>query len=145
MSSQTIISIKHDIRKTIFNAVKRNPRLLDATCVSIALAFNMALVYALGIHKSELLPAYFLSIFFIFTFTGRRINPDKVAKDLLREHDVIAFVMGGDQVRIGFINSFLQTADSDRIGLSPDRDYVTIADKNGEIRVLPVSNIGMIQ
>ena len=145
MSIQIVKNIKYNIRKSFFNTLKRKPWFLDTVSAVIVLLFNGVLIWAFDLGDSDLLPPFFLSLFFVFVFLGRKIDMQKVAKDLLREGDVIAFIMGGDRVQFGYVAAFVQKEETERLGLRPEQEYVTVTDKSGEIRILPVSNIGMIK
>lgn len=145
MPVHIIQNIKNDIRKRIFNTIKRSPRILDITAVSIALLFNAVLICLLDLADSELMPVYFLSLFFIFTFTGRRVDTETASKDLLREGDFVGFVISEDKIHFGSVNAFVSAADSQKLGLRPGQTYISVSDETGIVRVLPLSNVGMIK
>lgn len=145
MAAQKCLSIKYEIRKNIFNIVRRNPRILDIVAVAIAIMFNVVLIYMIDLTYSEIFPVYLFSLIYVFTFTGRPVDPEKVIKDLLREGDVIGFVTGGDKIQFGFVNTFVPSEESERLGLNPERSYISVSDKKGEILILPILNIGMIK
>ena len=146
MSSPNMLNLAQEIRKSFFNFIKRFPRFLDAACITIAILFNLALLSSLNLLGSELVPPLMVSLLFMFLATGRRINLEKVAKEMLREGDVIAYVMGGEEVQFGFVNkAALPFEEKSRLGLDPEREYITVAGKDGEIRVLPVRNVAQMK
>lgn len=132
--------MNHNLRKLVFNSIKRNPRLPDALFLGAIFSFNAVLFTCLDLW-SELSPSYFTMLALMILVKGRRSDIEKMMKDLLREGDVVSFTMRGGNIHIGMVSAPVPPAEFGKLGIKPGREYISVVDDKGESRVMPLANL----